>query len=295
MRGLLTGSITIPHDAPALAGRSAQVVEQRRRELEIRMHERQPANHPPSTTRFAPVMKVARSLARNTAALAMSWGRPNRGQGVRRRAYSSSGGSIARPGLPRHDLARRDAVADDEILRILDRDLLGQVDRSGLADTIRRIAPRRHDAVLRAQIDQASPHFVLRLLREHLSNRALAPVEHAGQVDRHDPLPLLGARIGEGRAGIRGRIVDQDIEPAEASDRVRDQGVDILPASDVGLLEDRSAPRRIDDVRRRIAALDRAAVDIRNDDARTFGREAHCDRAPDPGARSGDDGRFPGK
>ena len=84
--GLFARSIAVPYDAPALAGRTTQAIEQRRRQVEIGLHEGQPANHPPSTTRFEPVMKVARSLARKTAALAMSWGRPNRGHGVRRRA-----------------------------------------------------------------------------------------------------------------------------------------------------------------------------------------------------------------
>jgi hypothetical protein len=51
----------------------------------------------------------------------------------------------------------------------------------------------------------------------------------------------------------------------------------------------------MDDVRRRITAFDRLGINIRNDDARTFAREAHCDRAPDPGARSGYDGRFSGE
>ena len=45
-------------------------------------------------------MKVARSLARNTAALAMSCGPPERGQGVRRRAFSAAPGPSASPGAP---------------------------------------------------------------------------------------------------------------------------------------------------------------------------------------------------
>src|ERR1700722_4591437 len=113
-------------------------------------------------------------------------------------------------------------------------------------------------------------------------NRALAPIEHPGKIHAQLLLPLLSARIEKRSAGIRGGIVHQDVEPAITGGRLRDQGIDILPASHIGLLEKSLATRFKDDIHRRIASLDRPRLDIRNDDARTFARKAYCDRSPDP-------------
>src|SRR5205807_3209289 len=93
---------------------------------------------------------------------------------------------------PRDDLARRDAVAHDEMLRIIDGDLSCDVDRPGFAHAVRQIARRGHDTLLGPQVDQATPDLLPRLLSDHLLYRALAAVEHARQIDAHDLLPLRG-------------------------------------------------------------------------------------------------------
>src|ERR1700753_998498 len=58
------------------------------------------AIHPPSTNKLWPVIKLASSLARNSAAEAISAGRPRRGHGVRECAKASDVGSRSSGAFP---------------------------------------------------------------------------------------------------------------------------------------------------------------------------------------------------
>src|SRR5262245_57262850 len=48
----------------------------------------------------------------------------------------------------RLDLARRNAVADDQVLSVITRNLAGDIDRPGFADTIGRLPRARHNSLL---------------------------------------------------------------------------------------------------------------------------------------------------
>src|SRR5580698_2569882 len=58
------------------------------------------AIHPPSTNKLWPVIKLASSLARNSAAEAISAGRPSRGHGVRECDRASDVGSRSSGAFP---------------------------------------------------------------------------------------------------------------------------------------------------------------------------------------------------
>ncbi len=85
------------------------------------------------------------------------------------------GGSCPTPGSPGVDLSRGDAVADDEVFRVIDGDLPGDINGSGLAHTVRRLSRRADNPVLRAEIDDAAPDFVAGLLGDHLLTARLQP------------------------------------------------------------------------------------------------------------------------
>src|SRR5262249_39790639 len=119
---------------------------------------------------------------------------------VLRSAESRPGGALAlvlqarrvlgEPPGSGDDLAGGNAVAHDELLRIVDGNLARDVDRPGLAHPVRQVSRGSHDALLGAQVDEAPPDLLPWFLRDHLLYRALATVEHARQVDAHDLLPL---------------------------------------------------------------------------------------------------------
>ena len=114
-------------------------------------------------------------------------------------------------------------------------------------------------------------------------------IEHAGEVDRDDVLPVLDHRLSGARHAVAPRdagVVDQD---GDRADRVGD------------LFCHRGAGRAVGDIERK--TVDGAAgvadqfrgfrstrrVDIERDHPRALAGIADRDRAPDAGARAGDD------
>src|SRR5580698_8804967 len=99
-----------------------------------------------------------------------------------------------------HDLPRRDAVADDEVLGVVDRNLARDVDGPRLAHPIGQVPRTADDALLGAEVDQPPPDLGLWLLADHLLDRALAAVEHAREVDAQHAFPLLRLGLKQGGA-----------------------------------------------------------------------------------------------
>ena len=82
------------------------------------------------------------------------------------------------------------------------------------------------------------------------------------------------------------RVVDEDVDPAEAAHGLLDRAFDVALAADVGYLGEGVAPGRADLLCRPLAAV---GLQLRDADARALAREHERDAAPDPLARAGDD------
>ena len=90
--------------------------------------------------------------------------------------------------------------------------------------------------------------------RQHAAHRGAAHQEHAGDVHRHDVVPVLEAGLGERLARAHDGVVDHDVEPAG---RRRGPAHRLL---DVGFLRDVALEERhVQDPVRRLAALDAPA------------------------------------
>src|SRR5262249_11474843 len=149
------------------------------------------------------------------------------------------------------DLSGRDAVADDQGFGVINSDLPGDVDGSGLADAIGSLTWTRHDALLRSKIYDAAACLIPRLLANHLLDGALASVEHAGEIDAHDVFPLRIGCFQETRSGGGRGVVDHYVHAPVPCNSRADQAIDLIPLSDVDALEKRFSSRPEDEIESR--------------------------------------------
>ena len=137
--------------------------------------------------------------------------------------------------------------------------------------------PRLADlAQLRGDMDDAAAAA----LRDQ-RNGVFAHQERAGEIDRERARPVLLVHIDN--AAVRhekGRIVDEDMQPAEAFPRQRRRGPGVSGAGHVAAHRDR--PRR--------RALRYVGGAVRNDDLRAFAQEGGRDGVADAAGRARDDG-----
>ena len=75
---------------------------------------------------------------------------------------------------------------------------------------------------------------------EHVGDRGLHAVERAGEVDREDPVPLLGGDVGERVERLDARAGDEDLDRTELGADARERGVDRRAVGDVDLDADRA-------------------------------------------------------
>jgi hypothetical protein len=78
-------------------------------------------------------------------------------------------------------------------------------------------------------------------LRDHLLRGRLHRVEHAQEVHLQHALEQLGVDLQEWRERVDARVVDEDVQAAEAVDGGGDHRVGVLPAADVRPLDQGTA------------------------------------------------------
>ena len=130
------------------------------------------------------------------------------------------------------------------------------------------------DASARRHVDDRA-----RALRLHGRKLVLHAQEDAAEVDGEGALPVLERDPLHGSRGAGdARIVDRAVDAAEGRDAVRDGGLDVGLARDVGLHAARDAALGLD-LRDRLVGA--ALLAIAHDDARALAREQPGRRAPD--------------
>ena len=172
-------------------------------------------------------------------------------------------------------------VDADALGREPHRQRLAQVAHARLRGVVGRVpAGAADEAVDRGDVDDRT---AARVRAAHRLRAVLAAEEDAGRVDRHDPLPALGAvRVGL-RAAAQPGVVDQRVEPAVPLQRRRDQRLPIRLRAHVGMHVQRLAAVRADLGRDLLAELVR---DVGQDHARALAGEqprlgrAHPRRGP---------------
>jgi hypothetical protein len=130
------------------------------------------------------------------------------------------------------DLPGRDRVDENPFAPVVDRDLVDEVDEATLARRVRHVTGRPDHPVLGRDHDDPAAHLVHRLLTEHLRDGALRAEEDAAQVDRHDRVPVLLARVEQAlrvAAGDAG-VADHHVEPPRPFDGGADEAVDVVRA-----------------------------------------------------------------
>mmetsp|Transcript_13 Transcript_13/g.52 ORF Transcript_13/g.52 Transcript_13/m.52 type:complete len:429 (-) Transcript_13:770-2056(-) len=192
-----------------------------------------------------------------------------------------------------HDLTRRDAVARDQLLGVVDGDLLGHVDGGGLGGAVCEVARARHHAVLRGDVDQlaAQARLCARLLPQELLDGNLRAEEVAERIDAVHALPLL--QRGRGQllrqavrwvGQVQRGVVDEDVEPTPPTYRHRDSSRHVRTFGHVAAHEQDLAARACSSVllRRRHAPFERRLPRVEADHAAPSGRRSEHDPPADP-------------
>ena len=133
--------------------------------------------------------------------------------------------------------------------------------------------------------------------RRHVDDAAVARVaqgrvgragtqERPRQVGIDHEVPLLGADLGRCRRAQDARVVDQDVDPAEAVRGRRHEGRDVVRPGDVDMDRQRLAPGRLD---RGDRLARRRVVQIGDHHRRAVGGEPFRDRAADAASGPGHD------
>ena len=169
---------------------------------------------PPSTTRAEPVMNEDSSDARNSAARAISSGRPSRPMGMctsRRCRRTGSASSSASRGVsigPGHS-----GVGPDARPGVLDGQLTGEGEDAPLRRRVGHLRRRRpHQGHERGHVHDGAAARV-----DHGRDRRPAAEPHPLQVDLHHSVPRRRGRV-EHAAVVAGKdpgVVEQDVQATE--------------------------------------------------------------------------------
>ena len=220
-------------------------------------------------------MKLEASLARNSAASAMSSGWPSRPIGCFGMWCARAAVHVAvtqQPvGLHR---AGRERVHPYAARRMIDRHRLGELDQRALRRAVAR-PPRRSDpAELRRDVDDAAAARA-----EHRRQHRPAHQVGAGHLHREGPLPGGQRQVEHAAIGIIGRgAVDQNVDRAPGGDRRFGRGQRVGFAADIA--RDRDPADLVGQRRRR--------REIHAGDPRACGGECPRDRGTDAAGRAGD-------
>jgi len=131
--------------------------------------------------------------------------------------------------------------------------------------------------------------------RAQLVEKRLRHVERAGEVDRHDVLPVLGDGVQIGSDGVAPRdagIVDQDRSGPEPGGDLAGDG-----AAGFGVGDVEREGHRLEAFAGNLGGglFRRLSIDVENGKAGALARKANRDGAADAGARAGDGGDVGGE
>ena len=128
------------------------------------------------------------------------------------------------------DRAGQHRVHPDPLPGIFEAAGLGQADYPVLGRNIGRVGRLRAKRADRADIDDGA----LAALGQELANFILHAQHDRAQIDADHPVPHLHVGLGNRQdiGGDRG-VVDRAIEPAEARNRLLDQGLDLVLLGDI--------------------------------------------------------------
>ena len=169
----------------------------------------------------APVIIEAAGEQRKTTAAATSGGSPTRPSGMRARR-SRAEGLVLQPlhGAGSADERRRDGVDVDAVGRPLDGQTLGQVGDGRLGHAVDRLRRQRHEARLRAEVDDppAAPAAIMARPTAWLTKKV--PLRLTASVASKSVSVTASAGLARADAGV----VDQNVEAAEMAHRFGDGG-----------------------------------------------------------------------
>ena len=224
-------------------------------------------------------MKVAPDPARKTAALAISSGRPIRpsgfcasfARGLGRRELRSQHGRVRRARGEGVDQNVRCELARPGARHREHAALGGAVDRAALAPEIGK---------LRSDVDDPAS-----ALPDHDPKRLAADQEDAAEIDADQPVEVRRRGLEKRLLDQDARIVDQDVEAAEAGDDGLHHSQHLAFVGHVGLHGERLAPLSCNLGDHRFGRLRRRPIRQRN--LRALRRERRGDRPPDTARPAG--------
>src|SRR3954471_10702410 len=187
-------------------------------------------------------------------------------------------------GHRRRDLAGRDRVDRDPVLRELERHHLRQQPEAALRRAVRRAALERDVLVDRRDVDDPPAAAG----GDHPPRGGLRAEERAGEVRLEDVTPRAERDLEERRRVAGARVVDEHVEPAERLGEVVDHRRAILRGAEVEPADLGTAARPA----HLVGGLVRAGLVGMPGDADVVAVVRERDRglAADAGVRSGDDG-----
>src|SRR5262245_32581847 len=241
---------------------------------------------PPSKVRIVPVAKRLSSLARNKMPAAISSAVPSRPSSCRAAnalRVASRSVLFARMSLIRRvDRSRRDRVAAYAVADVIDSDGPRERGHCAFRGAIRRAIGDADGGHYRGGVDDGATAVLF-----HDGNGVFAAKEHAPHIGCHERVPGFLWRLYNGPGDAVARMVDEDVEAAEAPDGCRDDALNIAGASDVSLDCDRlrALACAFGGHRARVAL-------VSDDEPRSLIGEQQRSRAPDPRAAARDDADF---
>src|SRR5437016_4353680 len=167
------------------------------------------------------------------------------------------------------------------LLRVFERDRFRQPDDGVFAGSVNRSCGKAEQPGDGSVVDDCTAAGF-----QHRRNLVLERQPNALDVDVHDLVVRLFGLIRQRcQRLLDAGVVEGAIEPAEFRQRPLDHRLDIALLRDVGLDEDRLAPRRLDLCDDCTAFLLAASAD---DDLRALSGKLYCGRTADPGIAAGD-------
>ena len=159
---------------------------------------------------------------------ATSSGLPSRPTGICGRIFELRMSSRDRRHHLGADVAGRDGVDGDALLRDLERERLGEAVHARLRRRVVGLAERALRAVHRRDVDDAAP-----VALDHAVDDLLAHVEQAVEVGPHDRVPVDLVHLLEGHVARDAGVVDQDVDRADLALHLGDRARARVDVGDV--------------------------------------------------------------